>query len=179
MRAAREVLAAKGLTTSTRDGGEKLHPAARVEAESRIAFARLLRELDLDVTAPTIFHCHVHLIPRRAGDVGDPSSAESLKPLRGWTSRIVRRSVAVVGVEGVCRLRSEHVKTASPLQRVVHFVGGEPHLAQLKTKAFFGEERRLMTVRVCSRLGRVAHHGWKTCHTSRYHSDVFGATSCR
>lgn len=49
---ARLVIAEKGLTTSTRDGGEKLHPAVRVEADSRLAFARLIRELDLDVDAP-------------------------------------------------------------------------------------------------------------------------------
>ena len=35
------------------------------------------------------------------------------------------------------------MKTASALQLVVHFVGREPHLAQLKTKAFFGEEREI------------------------------------
>ena len=49
---ARQTIAEKGLTTTTRDGGEKLHPAVRVEADSRIAFARLLRELDLDVSPP-------------------------------------------------------------------------------------------------------------------------------
>ena len=41
------------------------------------------------------------------------------------------------------RLLSEHVKTASPFQLVVHFLGRESHLAQLKTKAFFGEEREI------------------------------------
>jgi P27 family predicted phage terminase small subunit len=49
---ARELIARDGLTTPTRDGGLKLHPAARVEDASRIAFARLLRELDLDVDPP-------------------------------------------------------------------------------------------------------------------------------
>jgi P27 family predicted phage terminase small subunit len=48
---AREVISKEGLTTSTRDG-VKLHPAVRVENECRIAFARLLRELDLDISAP-------------------------------------------------------------------------------------------------------------------------------
>jgi P27 family predicted phage terminase small subunit len=49
---AREVIARDGLTTATRDGGHKLHPAVRVEDSSRIAFARLLRELDLDIDPP-------------------------------------------------------------------------------------------------------------------------------
>src|SRR5262245_51111191 len=44
---ARAVIAREGLTAPTRDGGVKLHPAARLESDSRIAFARLLRELDL------------------------------------------------------------------------------------------------------------------------------------
>jgi P27 family predicted phage terminase small subunit len=49
---ARGVIAAEGLTVTTREGGAKLHPACRVETDSRLAFARLLRELDLDVDAP-------------------------------------------------------------------------------------------------------------------------------
>jgi P27 family predicted phage terminase small subunit len=49
---ARETIAREGLTTPTRDGGAKLHPAVRVEDSARIAFARLLRELDLDVDPP-------------------------------------------------------------------------------------------------------------------------------
>jgi phage terminase small subunit len=49
---ARELIAREGLTIPTRDGGAKLHPACRVEDASRIAFARLLRELDLDVAPP-------------------------------------------------------------------------------------------------------------------------------
>ena len=49
---AREQIARDGLTTPTRDGGHKLHPAVRVEDAARIAFARLLRELDLDIDGP-------------------------------------------------------------------------------------------------------------------------------
>jgi len=49
---ARKLIAAEGLTSPTRDGGAKLHPAVRVEQEARIAFARLIRELDLDVDPP-------------------------------------------------------------------------------------------------------------------------------
>ena len=49
---ARQVIAREGLTTPTREGGAKLHPAVRVEDAARIAFARLLRELDLDVDPP-------------------------------------------------------------------------------------------------------------------------------
>ena len=49
---ARALIAKEGLTVQTRDGGAKLHPACRVEDASRIAFARLVRELDLDVDPP-------------------------------------------------------------------------------------------------------------------------------
>ena len=49
---ARALIAKDGLTVATRDGGAKLHPACRVEQASQIAFARLLRELDLDLDAP-------------------------------------------------------------------------------------------------------------------------------
>ena len=45
------MIAETGLTSKTRDG-EKLHPAVRIETDSRLAFARLLRELDLDVDPP-------------------------------------------------------------------------------------------------------------------------------
>jgi hypothetical protein len=45
---AREVIAREGLTTATRDGGLKTHPACRVERDARLAFARLMRALDLD-----------------------------------------------------------------------------------------------------------------------------------
>ena len=41
-----------GLTTSTRDGGLKLHPGVRVEDACQLRFARLLRELDLDLEPP-------------------------------------------------------------------------------------------------------------------------------
>lgn len=51
-REARALLERDGLTLPTRDGGQKRHPAVAIESESRIAFARLLRELDLDVEAP-------------------------------------------------------------------------------------------------------------------------------
>jgi P27 family predicted phage terminase small subunit len=49
---ARELVAREGLTVPTRDGGAKLHPAVRVETDCRLAFARLIRELDLDLDPP-------------------------------------------------------------------------------------------------------------------------------
>jgi P27 family predicted phage terminase small subunit len=49
---AREMIERDGLAVKTRDAGLKLHPACRVEQASMIAFARLLRELDLDVEPP-------------------------------------------------------------------------------------------------------------------------------
>src|SRR5438309_11596574 len=48
---ARELLARDGLVMSTK-AGLRAHPAVRIEVDSRIAFARLLRELDLDLEAP-------------------------------------------------------------------------------------------------------------------------------
>ncbi|MEZ5290165.1 MAG: P27 family phage terminase small subunit [Vicinamibacterales bacterium] len=50
---ARQLVDREGLTTTTGAGGAKLHPAVRVEADARLAFARLLRELDLDVEPPS------------------------------------------------------------------------------------------------------------------------------
>jgi P27 family predicted phage terminase small subunit len=50
--AARQQIDKEGLTTKTREGGCKLHPAVRVENDCRLAFARLVRELDLDLEAP-------------------------------------------------------------------------------------------------------------------------------
>ena len=50
---ARALIAREGLTVTTRDGGQKLHPACRVEDAARIAFSRALRELDLDIDPPT------------------------------------------------------------------------------------------------------------------------------
>jgi P27 family predicted phage terminase small subunit len=49
---ARTVLMKEGLTISTRHGSKK-HPAADIERDSRLAFARLLRELDLDAESPS------------------------------------------------------------------------------------------------------------------------------
>lgn len=47
---AREILARDGLTYLDRFGAPKARPEVSVERDSRIAFARLLRELDLDMT---------------------------------------------------------------------------------------------------------------------------------
>src|SRR5690606_12109438 len=49
---AREAVAKDGLTVSTKDGGLKAHPAIGIERDCRLAFARLIRELDLDLDAP-------------------------------------------------------------------------------------------------------------------------------
>ena len=51
MEQARATLAREGLTIQTKHG-VKQHPAANIERDSRLAFARLLRELDLDCPAP-------------------------------------------------------------------------------------------------------------------------------
>ena len=49
---ARELLAKDGLTFDDRWGQPHARPEVAVERDSRLAFARLLRELDLDVEPP-------------------------------------------------------------------------------------------------------------------------------
>lgn len=49
---ARERIALDGLVVPTADGGLKAHPCVAIERDSRLAFARLLRELDLDCDVP-------------------------------------------------------------------------------------------------------------------------------
>lgn len=46
---ARDVLDRDGITTTDRYGAQKQHPAIAVERDSRIALARLVRDLGLDV----------------------------------------------------------------------------------------------------------------------------------
>jgi len=53
--AARELLDKEGLTVAGREG-VKPHPAIAIERDSRLAVARLLRELDLDVEPPRPGH---------------------------------------------------------------------------------------------------------------------------
>jgi hypothetical protein len=51
--AARETIAAEGAIYRDRFGAPRPHPAVKIEHDARIAFARLVRELDLDdETAP-------------------------------------------------------------------------------------------------------------------------------
>jgi P27 family predicted phage terminase small subunit len=49
---ARKVLAEEGIITHDRYNKPKAHPCVAIERDSRLAFARLLRELDLDASAP-------------------------------------------------------------------------------------------------------------------------------
>ena len=49
---ARALLEREGLTTGTKAGGRRCHPAVRIESDCRLQFARLVRELDLDLDAP-------------------------------------------------------------------------------------------------------------------------------
>ncbi len=49
---AREVLDRQGVTYNDRFGQPRTRPEVAIERDSRIAFARLLRELDLDGPAP-------------------------------------------------------------------------------------------------------------------------------
>lgn len=67
---ARELIAREGLTVPTREGGAKLHPACRVEDSARIAFARLVRELDLDVAPPAESKRPPQLRSIRGGQTG-------------------------------------------------------------------------------------------------------------
>jgi len=49
---AREALAANGLTFTDRHGSPRARPEVGIERDNRVAFARLLRELALDVQPP-------------------------------------------------------------------------------------------------------------------------------
>jgi P27 family predicted phage terminase small subunit len=50
---ARAQLECEGLTVPGREGGIRPHPCVAIERDARLAVARLVRELDLDVEAPT------------------------------------------------------------------------------------------------------------------------------
>ncbi len=52
MQEARKTIAVEGAYYADRHGNHKAHGAVAVERDSRVAFARLLRELDLDVDPP-------------------------------------------------------------------------------------------------------------------------------
>jgi P27 family predicted phage terminase small subunit len=49
---ARALLDEEGLTVRTETGGRKAHPAVAIERDARLAVARFIRELDLDVEPP-------------------------------------------------------------------------------------------------------------------------------
>ena len=49
---ARAQLDEEGLTVSGREGGIRPHPCIGIERDARLAVARLIRELDLDVEPP-------------------------------------------------------------------------------------------------------------------------------
>src|SRR5437762_586076 len=51
---AREALATHGLVYTDRFGSPRARPEVGIERDCRISFARLLRELDLDVEPPTV-----------------------------------------------------------------------------------------------------------------------------
>ncbi len=50
VQAAREVIAQEGITYTDRFGAPRTHPAVAIERDARLAFARLLNQLDLDAT---------------------------------------------------------------------------------------------------------------------------------
>jgi P27 family predicted phage terminase small subunit len=50
---AREAIEAHGLLVATGGGSWKANPAVAIERDARTAFARLVRELDLDVEPPS------------------------------------------------------------------------------------------------------------------------------
>jgi P27 family predicted phage terminase small subunit len=49
---AREQIQRDGVMMPTKAGGPRLHPCVKVKEQAEIAFARLLRELDLDLDVP-------------------------------------------------------------------------------------------------------------------------------
>jgi phage terminase small subunit len=52
MEQAQAVIATEGLTVTDRHGQSRAHPAVAIEAQSRIAFCRVLRELALEDEMP-------------------------------------------------------------------------------------------------------------------------------
>jgi P27 family predicted phage terminase small subunit len=50
---ARETLARDGLVVTATKGGICAHPCVAIERDARLAFARIVRELDLDAGAPS------------------------------------------------------------------------------------------------------------------------------
>ena len=50
---AQELLARDGLVIAGREGGCRAHPAVAIRRDAETSFARLLRELDLDLEAPS------------------------------------------------------------------------------------------------------------------------------
>jgi P27 family predicted phage terminase small subunit len=53
MQQARSAIAEYGLIFNDKDGNPKTRPEVAIERDSRIGFARLLRELDLDTSGPS------------------------------------------------------------------------------------------------------------------------------
>ena len=49
---AQRLVQREGLVVTMPSGAKRPHPALRIVQEARIAFARLIRELDLDLDAP-------------------------------------------------------------------------------------------------------------------------------
>ena len=67
---ARQILAREGLVIGGREGGVRPHPAVAIERDSRLAFARLIRELDLDTELPATGARPPALRSNRRGGVG-------------------------------------------------------------------------------------------------------------
>jgi hypothetical protein len=63
--AAREAIDTHGMTYIDRFGAPRTRPEVRIENDSRLAFARLVRQLDLD--APGVPSSPLSLGPRRGG----------------------------------------------------------------------------------------------------------------
>src|SRR5215218_7437839 len=50
---ARKIIDCEGITFTDDRGNARAHPAVAIERDARVGFARLVRELDLDVEAPS------------------------------------------------------------------------------------------------------------------------------
>ena len=64
---AREILAEDGITLGGREGGGRPHPCIAIERDSRIAFARLVAQLNLDAEWPEDFNVRAAQRSTRAG----------------------------------------------------------------------------------------------------------------
>jgi P27 family predicted phage terminase small subunit len=104
---ARETLARDGLIVTSSKGGICAHPCVAIERDARLAFARIIRELDLDAGAPSEApRPHASALPQQLPRVSRCAAEMLLVPLAekamgrralGSRGRKSRRVCSVIG----------------------------------------------------------------------------------